>query len=140
MVKVIMSYKTKQILVHGNGAKFVDNAIKRSFEQIGRLIVKDTARGIKNGPKTGRIYGNHRASRGKIEYPANKTGNLRRSLNYRISGREKMMIGMEATYATYLEEGTATMEKRKLLGFTIGVNRNPIRKIFRDNINSEFKS
>jgi len=139
MIKVKIDHKARRVLFENHGERFIENGTRRALQEIGKFVKKETRQGIERPPKTGIIYGNHRASRGIIEYPANKTGNLKRSLNYRVKGRTRMTVGMNAKYANFLEEGTRNMEKRKLLGFTIEKNRDKIKDILRKYVNSEFK-
>ena len=134
-----MSRKDRSILIQNEGARYFDNGVKKSLGIIGKMIKTATAKGINEGPKTGRRYGAHQASKGDSEYPANKTGNLRRSLNYRVSSHKRMVIGMKANYAPFLEEGTTKMQRRKMLFFTIAKHRNKIRDIFMKNVHGELK-
>lgn len=133
-----MDKKARDILIEGKGANFVENGIKKALTQIGTLIVKETQKGIKNPPKSGRTYGSHRASKAG-EYPANKTGNLRRSVNFEVKNKNKMVVGATADYAVFLEEGTSKIDPRKLFEFTIRKQRDKIRDIVRKNVYSEVK-
>lgn len=143
MIKMKTDSQTRKVLFTNAGARLIDNGIKEALHEIGKLVKKELSEGIKNPPKTGRFYRHkgrlHRASVPRNEYPANRSGKLRRSITFRVNSPRKMTIGLSADYAEYLEEGTRNMEKRKLLGFTIKKHRNKIRDIIRKNVNGELK-
>ena len=142
MIHVKMNSKTRKVLLGVEGKRLAERGIKKALYETGVMLSKEVSKGIKNPPKTGRYYrykgGIHQAS-APGEYPANRSGKLRRSRSFKVQGARKMTIGLSAEYAKYLEEGTQKIAKRKLLGFTIRKHRNKIRDIIRKNVNSEFK-
>lgn len=140
-IKMKVDNKTRKVLFENHGMRLIENGIRQAFNEIGKLVRKETQDGIKNPPKTGRRYGKHQASINKSskEYPANKTGKLRKSINFKVQGKKKLIVGGSAPYGIYLEDGTVNMERRKLLGFTIKKQRNKIKDILRKNINAELK-
>ncbi len=145
VIKIKADKKTRQVLIEGHGIRMTENSIRKSFYEIGKLIKKETQKGIKNPPKTGRYY-KHKGRRIRAsiniankEYPANRSGKLRRSINFKVQDAKKLTIGLSAEYAKFLEEGTVYMEKRKLLDFTIKIQRNKIRDVLRKNMDEELK-
>lgn len=138
MITIKTDSKTRKILFGGEARKLCNNASRSALKEIGNLITKEVKKGIENPPKTGRLYGVHKASK-KGEYPADKTGTLKKSINHKIKSARKTMINANASYAGYLEYGTSKIGKRKLIEYTVKKNRDKIRNIIRQNINSEFK-
>lgn len=84
---------------------------------------KELVQGIKNPPKTGRIYqrknGKHQASRGPSEYPANETGRLAASVRSE-STADKAVGGTTIFYGKFLREGTRIMKRRKMSDTAMG--------------------
>lgn len=68
--------------------------------------------GIMSPPKTGRMYGSHRASRAG-EYPASKSGALASSIRQSVSDAE-MTIGTTVLHGFWLQNGTTRMRPRKM--------------------------
>lgn len=138
-----MDRNTRQVLLENRGDDFIDNGVRKALYEIGKLVEKETKKGILKPPKTGRYY-KYKSRRKRAskpgEYPANRSGTLRRSINFKVNGSKNVIIGAEAPYGVYLEEGTEKMERRKLLGFTIGKHRNKIKDIVIKNVNSELKA
>ena len=97
-------------------------------KQLGSEIVSDVKTKMTEKNKTGRIYrvgtgvnGRvlknvrlHRASAGN-EHPAVRSGNLRKSMYYKVRSYNTVVIGNSAKYAKYLEHGTSKMQPRKLI-------------------------
>ena len=110
---VLDSFKT-----HVNS---IDTDARHTLFEIGKLFDKELRDGIKNPPKSGKYYSKNgrrvRASKAG-EYPANRTGRLRKSSNFRVVTDRKMIVGLTASYAKFLEEGTVRMEPRPMLELT----------------------
>ena len=91
------------------------SGIRKALHEIGQEVVKEDQRLITEGPKTGRIYRikgrDHQAS-APGEAPANLSGKLRESADYKVHSEHKMEVGEYAGYAGYLETGTSKMEPR----------------------------
>lgn len=90
-------------------------ALEKSLYDIGSEVVKETARLIRKGKRTGRIYKfkkrNLRAS-APGEPPRNRSGRLARSGDFKVRNWEEMVVGQEADYAVFLANGTRKMEPR----------------------------
>lgn len=90
---------------------FLKDVAKTSFQ-----ILRD---GIRNPPKTGRIYkrrrGMHQASVNirEAEFPANDSGALYRSADWHADAR-KAEIGTSMFYSRFLRDGTKKMQRRKM--------------------------
>lgn len=87
-------------------------AIRFFLDDVGKTTKKKLSEGILNPPKTGRLYGSHRAS-APGEYPANKTGVLARSITIRRTSND-VTIGTTVSYGKYLADGTYKMAPRKM--------------------------
>ncbi len=91
------------------------NGLRLALHEVGSDVNRETKRLIRTGPKIGRIYfikGRwHRAS-APGEAPANLTGKLAKSNDYKVSGWSTMEVGETAPYAGYLEHGTRKMKPR----------------------------
>jgi len=111
MVRIRPTRKTVEIL---NSFKTVDKRFdvgtRHGLYRAGKLLKKVTQDGIKKGPKTGRWYasrrkngGRHRAS-ATGEYPANDTGELRRSIGFKVEGTRRLIFGADTDYALPLHD------------------------------------
>ncbi len=115
MIEIKTTKRTKTVLV--TLSKHLDihrEGIRQAFYEIGNDVVREASRLILVGPKTGRIYGTHRASKAG-EAPANQTGRLRRSGYYKVHSSNSMTVGFGAEYAAFLEDGTRRMKPRPFL-------------------------
>lgn len=108
-------------------------ALRLALKDVGSDVVSDMARFILTGPKTGRIYVyNGRAHQASApgESPANRTGKLAASGDYKVRGYYEMVVGETAEYAGYLEHGTYKMAPRPHIIRAVNKNRmNTIRTI-----------
>ena len=109
-VTIKVTKRTKEVLIGISNIKRTHRrGLENALHEIGADVIRETARLIKNGPKTGRIY-NFRGARHQAsapgEAPANRTGRLARSGDYRVRNWQEMTVGETAEYAGYLEDGT----------------------------------
>ena len=93
--------------LHGN----TERAIYHAHVEIGQETKREIKRLIKTGPKTGIAYGSHRAS-APDESPAERTGELSKSVSYRTRGAEQVTVGDTVDYGLWLEDGTRKMKPR----------------------------
>lgn len=126
-------YKNKQVEMKLKNVKWdMLRGIRSALFEIGAENTQQTKRFIYAPPKTGRIYSYkgrpHQAS-APGESPANRSGFLARSINYRIVGIERVEFYSTAKYSNYLEDGTVNMLPRPYFIRTINKKR-------RDNYNS----
>lgn len=110
MISITVTPKTKSVLVDipGLTRKF-QGGIKDALHEIGPEIVKETRRLIETGKKTGRVYRvngrDHQAS-APTESPADRTGSLADSGDFKVRDFVQLEIGETEEYAGYLEDGT----------------------------------
>lgn len=107
-------------------------AIRLGMEQSGKELRAYTREQMIKGAKTGRVYkvytglngrrlSNaklHRASAGG-EFPARRSGNLFRSIDFTVFGSKRLEFGAKAKYAKYLELGTSKIAPREFLKQTV---------------------
>jgi len=120
--------------------------IRQAFFRLGKDLVKDSKQLIIKGPKTGRLYRikgrsrRHRAS-APGEAPANLTGALQKSLDFKIKGADSLEFGSNpnkfgglteatANYAKVLEEGNRRIKKRPFIRPTVKKNNRRAQKHF----------
>lgn len=105
----------------GRGGQFVkpeerlQKAIQAGLAAWGLLVTARAKELILSGPKTGKVYGSHRAS-APGEPPASDTGRLVSSIRWEFTGSRlaiRVIAGTE--YAAYLEFGTSIMASRPFL-------------------------
>lgn len=92
--------------------------IEKAFWEIGKLVTKTLSDNILKTKKTGVLYkykGRNLRASTSGEFPRNRSGFLRRSINFSVLGAHKMEVGLSAEYAKYLQEGTRYMGRRQLL-------------------------
>ena len=126
-----------QIQGHANITK---NAVRKAFHDIGKQLQKTANDEILHGSKTGRIYkirGRRHQASAPGESWANLTGKARRSINFKVSGSDKLYFGASKKYVKFLELGTVNMESRPTLSASIEKNERNIetekRKIISKN-------
>lgn len=92
--------------------------IRQGFIKFGSLLQKSLKSEILRKPKSGREYLIRRGGRrfrhiaaADGETPANITGRLRRSVDYKVHGASKMEFGYDNSvdYGHFLEDGTSKM-------------------------------
>ncbi len=112
---------TVRTVQRGSGGRFqkadaaIQKAVERGLAAWGLLITSEAKRLILTGPKTGKMYGSHRAS-APGEPPANDTGRLVGSIRWEFTGSRlaiRVVAGTE--YASFLEFGTSIMAPRPFL-------------------------
>lgn len=105
-VTITATKRTREIIVSVENLKQAHAAgIEQAWHDVGAAVVRETARLVRNGPKTGRKYGSHQAS-APGEAPASRTGKLAESGDYEVGSWLEMTVGETAEYAYYLEHGT----------------------------------
>jgi len=118
MIKVDPKNKRVFLGIEGTKDRIFETGIRRGLYRVGKKNLKDIRNGIKNPPKTGRFYnfkGRRKRASAPGEFPANRTGRLRRSTDFSVQGSKRMIIGAKAFYGPFLEEGTQIMEPRPFL-------------------------
>lgn len=91
------------------------NGMKNGLHEVGAENVRHVRGLIRSTNKTGRIYfikGRPHQASAPGESPANLTGNLANSADYKVRGHREMDFGEAADYATFLELGTSKMAPR----------------------------
>lgn len=94
------------------------NMARQSLYSIGKEMEKVVKDGIKNPPKTGRTYryrGRRYRASAPGQYPANRSGNLRRSVEFNVEGKKFVKVGTDVEYGRFLEDGTRRMARRPFL-------------------------
>jgi hypothetical protein len=124
MIKIRADHKNKKVFVTINqGHAMHKRGIRWGLFAIGRENVKHTRRLILDKNKNGRLY----FIRGKIhqasapgEAPANLSGKLQKSVNYKVRGSSQMEFGDEVYYGKFLESpGTKRILPRPHLETTV---------------------
>lgn len=124
-------------------------ALRLALNEIGSELVNKIANYIFRPPKTGRIYifrGRKHQASAPGQSPANRTGRLARSIDYKVRSYSEMVFGAKAFYGGYLEHGTHNddgswrIQPRPYIirGFN-AVKKNLIRSIL-ENIDRELKA
>jgi hypothetical protein len=96
---------SRQALLH-------KKSITQANYDIGQMFVNENRHILNTGKRTGRLYGNHRAS-APGEVPSSRGGRLAKSVDYKVHGWQKMSLGQTAPYADYLETGTKRIRPRR---------------------------
>lgn len=115
MITVAVHKKSQQVLVEvPKQALRHREGIAQAFFEIGSEVVRETKRLIETGNKTGRIYrirGRFHQASAPGEAPANLSGRLARSGDYKVNGLF-LRVGETVNYAKFLEDGTRKMAPR----------------------------
>ena len=106
---------TKQFNEMGNK---VHHAMRYGLYRVGQVLQRTASSGILHSGKTGKYYKyrgkTYRASSAG-EYPANITGQNRKSIGFNVVGNTSMRFGARAKYSGFLVQGTRFMAKRDFL-------------------------
>lgn len=110
MISVKVTGNTRQVLAEiPKHVELHRGGIVQAYHEQGQNLVKAVRKLIRKRNKTGRLY----KFRGKVhqasapgEAPANRSGRLLKSSDYKVTNWYKMEFGEEAFYAKFLEEGT----------------------------------
>lgn len=134
---------TKQTLIEiGDAPHLHKKALRLALNEIGSEVVNDIANFIFNPPKTGRWYnynGRPYQASAPGESPANRSGRLAKSSDYKVRNYAEMTVGETVEYAKFLEEGTTRMKPRPHIIRAVNKNhRNAINSI-RDHVHEELK-
>lgn len=139
MIKVRPDTQNQKVeLSLGNLKQLTNRGIRQGFYFLGRDLMKTSQKGIKDPPKTGRIYKirsargrrkNHQASAAG-EYPANLTGELRKGVRFEVQGNSRLVFGAQAEHGPYLELGTRKMAERPFLKKSVLSNQRNAKKHF----------
>lgn len=132
-----------------------ERGIRQGYFMLGKQLMKYTSDKMLEKPKHGRTYyfrkykGNHskfgpvnnkHVASAPWEYPANRTGKLRKSLDFLVHGHKQLEFGAETFYAKYLELGTKKgMAPRKFLRDAINDNAGNARVYFEECIKRYLK-
>lgn len=110
--------------------------MRHGLYQFGKLLYTDTRQEILRKPKSGREYiirkGNRRfrhIAAADGETPANITGNLRKSVEFKVRGSNEMEFGYDNSvdYGKYLELGTKKMGAKP--GLKNSIDKNQVRGV-----------
>ena len=119
MIKVREGSKNQAVFrqISGLDRNFF-KGVRLAFWQIGKRLVQTASQGILREPKSGRVYKHKnkmiRAS-APGQYPANRSGTLRRSIDFKVIGSKRMIFGASADYAKFVHDGTSRMGSRPFL-------------------------
>lgn len=92
--------------------------LRNALFEIGLDAARSLTDSINNDGRTGRTYfisGNPHVASAPGEFPANRTGKLKKSMNYLVRGVREVEWGSESPYSIFLEEGTENMAPRALI-------------------------
>lgn len=97
-------------------------SVRRAFYFAGKDITDSARNSILRKPKSGKTYiirkdgrrFNHKAS-APGEAPANLSGTLRRSIDFKVQGWSELEVGADTPYARRLELGGGNIEARPYL-------------------------
>lgn len=150
-----MSFKIEVKEITGTGflraldERRVQVAILRGMKEIGKLLTLTARAGIRKRNKTGRVYnfrGRKHRSGAPGEYPAKRTGDLARSIDF-DANKFRMEFGTNSKYAKYLQQYKTPDERsstwriiapRPFLTLSHDSHRDEFEKIMSRNIRSEF--
>ena len=115
-IKVSVHKKSKSVLLDvPRQTRKRKKGIGHALHEIGVLVGRENKKIITTGKRTGRTYtirGKRHVASAPGEAPANRTGRLVKSYDYKVSGWHTMKVGEEAPYAKFLEDGTRPMGGR----------------------------
>jgi HK97 gp10 family phage protein len=162
-ISIVESPENRHIEIQiRNIAKLNSQGIRKGFYYLGKDLVAESRKLINKKPKTGRVYKIRKVIGGRFvrhvasapgEAPARITNALFNSLDFDVSGAERMEFGSkrktqytqraigagftvrglrktEIEYPKYLEEGTTKMAKRPFLAPSVKNNQKNAQEHF----------
>lgn len=117
-ITIIPTSTARKSIKHINRSWFhFSQGVRRGLFAMGKDAAIESARMINNSGRSGRVYmieGFPHVSSAPGQAPANITGRLRRSFNYRVQGVYQVEWGATSAspYAKWLELGTKNMSPR----------------------------
>lgn len=118
-VSIIEDHKNRKVFAAIEDLKKqIPFALRNALREIGVENSAHLKKLIKDPPHTGRIYnspgnlGNRHQASAPGEAPADQTGDLRRSIKYRVFNHRRMEFGESQFYGKFLEDGTRRMAPR----------------------------
>lgn len=144
MLKITPSPLTRGTIIRTEKAyQNARHGMRKGLYELGKILTKTAKDGIKNPPKTGRYYKykkrRYRAS-APGEYPANRSGTLRKSVVFSVKGYERMIFASgagNAFYAKFLEKGTRKIKPRTFLEKAHKTNETKALQLIGKNIYQE---
>lgn len=130
----------KAVIVLKSLDKIIEKAARRAFYLLGKDLVKTARDGIIRGQHSGEKYkGLRRQSSAPGEYPASQSGELQRSIDFRVEGHDTLEFGSTVQHGAYLQEGTSKMEARPFLTLALEDNMENAQKLFENVLISEIE-
>ena len=105
-------------------------AIRAALFEIGSESTKHLRRMVRTGDRSGRFYGDHRASAPGEPPAARFNSRLTKSIRYNVRGDFQCEFGDTAPYGGFLEEGTRKMAARPHVKRTVIEKQRDVRDIF----------
>lgn len=132
MIKLKIDSQSRQVLIKLTRIDWdTRRGIRQGLYFIGRLLRADASKDILRKPRTGRVYkykGRKHIASVRGESPANRSGNLRRSLMFKVHGFEELEFGYTADYGKFLEDEQKL--NRPALKLAIQRNEKNARSLF----------
>lgn len=137
-IKIINGKKYITEIETGIIQKKTQRLIATALFDYGSRITNDLHRVITTGTRTGRVYtirGRQHQSSAAGEPPANLSGKLSKSFEYKVTGAKQMIVGSTAfsnrgaPYPLFLDQGTSKMQPRPFFEIT---NKNSSMDLYRE--------
>jgi len=160
MIKVTLNKGSQKVMVELIDIEKPHNrAIRKTLYEIGKDNVRHLRKMLRTGPRTGRIYtinGRRHQASAAGEPPAKLSGDLARSVNYKVRGKasNKGSYEMEfgegnkdtLKYGKWLEKGTENedgsvkMDARPHISVTVEDKQKDVEVAFLQNIKQQIGS
>jgi HK97 gp10 family phage protein len=131
--KIIPQNNNSFLIKVKNLSKDFQRGIRQAFFLAGKDF-KATANEEIKRKKTGRAYIVYRGKQrvkinagAPLDYPANRTGANRRSLDFKVNNGSELEFGAGMKYSPFLEKGTKKMVKRPFLQPSVKKNEQKLR-------------
>jgi HK97 gp10 family phage protein len=112
--------------------RLTETAIAAAWQDAGAVVTKRLVHILTTGPRTGRVYtirGKKHQASAPGEAPARRTGRLAKSVGYKVTGFDELVVGEEAPYASFLENGTGRMKPRPHLSLAVDQTKTDVLKM-----------
>jgi len=130
--------KSKKVLVRIEKLdKQIPRNLRRGLYFVGKKLKETASKNILKRGRSGRVYkykGRRHISSSPGESWANRSGEARRGLIYKVSSPTKLIFGNTVEHAKFMEFGTKTIQPRPAHLISIKQNNRNIIKILNNEI------
>lgn len=141
-MSITLSQKSQRVIVRIDRlGKTLPRNLRKGLYFVGKKLRQTASDNIKKRGRRGRVYkfkGRRHVASVPNESWANRSGEARRGLIYKVRGSQQLLFGNTVEYAKFLEFGTKNMAPRPAHLISIRKNNRNIVSIIGEEIKKSF--